>query len=125
MGLLALAIVMAAQSEPPPSAIIQTDKPFSGSLAALPCFDYQDAKHCVLSIVVSGNRKDMDAARARLTSEGWPSRYRAGRGGTTVMEIDPRNRSLDEAWTLTNRFSSRQFGLLEAEFSTRPAPVAK
>jgi hypothetical protein len=125
MGLFALAIVMAAQAGPPPSAVVQTEKQLSGSLADLPCFDYEGAKHCVLSIVVSGAKKDMDAARTKLTSEGWQSTYRAGRSGTTVMEIDPKNRSLDDAWALTNRFSSREFGLLEAEFSTRPAPGAK
>jgi hypothetical protein len=125
MGLFALAIVMAAQAGPPPSAVVQTEKQLSGSLADLPCFDYEGAKHCVLSIVVSGAKKDMDAARTKLTSEGWPSTYRAGRSGTTVMEIDPKNRSLDDAWALTNRFSSREFGLLEAEFSTRPVPGSK
>jgi len=125
MSLIALAIVMAAQAESPPSAVVLTEKQRNGSLAGLPCFDFEGAKHCVLSIVVSGAKKDMDAARAKLTSEGWSSTYRAGRSGTTVMEIDPKNRSLDDAWTLTNRFSSREFGLLEAEFSTRPAPGAK
>jgi len=123
--MLVAAIILAAQAGPPPSAVLLTEKQRSGSLEGLPCFDYEDAKHCVLSIVVSGNKKDMDAARAKLMSEGWPISYRAGRSKTTVMEIDPRNRSLDDAWALTNRFSSREFGLLEAEFSTRPAPGAK
>ena len=123
--MILLAVVMAAQAGPPPSAVVLSEKQLSGSLAGLPCFEYENAKHCVLSIVVSGVKKDMDAARAKLTSEGWPSTYRAGRSGTTVMEIDPKNRSLDDAWALTNRFSSREFGLLEAEFSTRPAPGSK
>lgn len=123
--MLVAAIILAAQAGPPPSAVVLTEKQLSGSLAGLPCFDFEGASHCVLSIVVSGNKRDMDAARTKLTSEGWPIRYRAGRSGATVMEIDPRNRSLDDAWALTNRFSSREFGLLEAEFSTRPAPGAK
>jgi hypothetical protein len=125
MGLFALAIVMAAQAGPPPSAVVQAGKQRGGSLADLPCFEFEGAKHCVLSIVVSGNKKDMGAARSKLRAEGWPSSYRAGREGATVMEIDPKNKSLDDAWTLTNRFSSREFGLLEAEFSTRPASGAK
>jgi hypothetical protein len=125
MGLFAMAVIMAAQAGAPPSAVVLAEKQLTGSLAGLPCFEYEGAKHCVLSIVVSGAKKDMVAAKAKLTSEGWPSTYRAGRSGTTVMEIDPKNRSLDDAWALTNRFSSREFGLLEAKFSTRPESGAK
>lgn len=117
MSLIALAIVMAAQASTPS----QPDSLFAG----LPCFDYQGAKHCVRSIAVSGKKKDMDAVRAKLTSEGWPSSYRTDRSGRTVLELDPRNRTLDDAWALTNRFASREFGPLQADFVTLPPSGAK
>ncbi|MBO9579971.1 MAG: hypothetical protein J7498_03690 [Sphingobium sp.] len=120
MSMIAIALAV-AQAASPPSAGIQDEQQLSG----LPCFENRGVKHCVQSIAVSGKKKDMDAARVRLTAEGWPSSYRADRSGQTMLHVDPRNRTLDEAWTLTNRFASKEFGLLEAGFSTFPVPGSK
>jgi len=114
MSLIAIALTVAQAASPPP-AIVQ----------GLPCFEYQGARHCVHSIAVTGKKKDIDAIRGKLTSEGWPNSYRTDRSGATILDIDPKNRTLDEAWALTNRFASREFGLLQADFITVPVPGSK
>jgi hypothetical protein len=120
MSLIAIALTIAQAASPVPAVI-----ELSTQSAGLPCFEHQGAKHCVQSIAVSGKRKDMDAARARLTSEGWPSAYRADQSGKTILSVDPKNRTLDDAWALTNRFASREFGPLQADFVTLPPPASK
>ena len=108
---------------PPPPAIIRKED-IPGLLAKYPSAMNGPTRLIIIGLTVSGDRKLLDAMKAKVQAEGWNGTYVTLQTGATVLSIGTEHKTLEQAIALAKRAEAREFGAVDLQPLAIPDPSA-
>ncbi len=108
---------------PVPPAPVATPAQAHQWLSVFPAISKAGQVYRVLSVRAKGERTLLDAAAAKLATEGWPTNVAPDHTGTVYLDISPKSKQLDDVSRLMQRFAAGEFGAIQAGPLTLPDPI--
>jgi hypothetical protein len=105
---------------PPPAVLRSEDSP--KLLATFPSVVDGGKRFVIMGLTVTGIQPLLEALKAKLRTEGWPSNFVRLQSGETALSIGTEHKTLEQALALAKRFSAGEFGAVKAQPLAIPDP---
>jgi hypothetical protein len=113
--------MMQAALVPPPVVVGPSGLPAS-ICTGLPEITYNNVRHCLFGLRVTGDYVFLEGARAKLSSQGWDAKINQISHTQYVLIVDAKGKDLPALQTVQDRIRAAEFGTLQVSAVSVPLP---